>query len=66
MSCLPKDLVRPSIWISTPMGLLPSQGVAGHAGLAAVLPGVNAPDVEKLRAGHHWFRLWTKTGRAGT
>src|SRR4051812_7291219 len=25
MSCLPKDLVRPSIWISTPMGLLPSQ-----------------------------------------
>ena len=25
ISCLPKDLVRPSIWISTPMGLLPSQ-----------------------------------------
>src|SRR6188472_877941 len=50
ISCLPKDLVRPSIWISTPMGLLPSQGVAGHAGLAAVLLGVNAPGAEKLRA----------------
>src|SRR5690242_11620115 len=60
MSCLPKDLVRPSIWISTPMVRASSQGVAGHAGLAAVLPGVNAGVAEKLRAGDQgWVQAGT-------
>src|ERR1700761_7217405 len=38
ISCLPKDLVRPSIWISTPMGVLPSQCQPVDAGPAAWLP----------------------------
>src|SRR3954453_6743928 len=39
MSCLPKDLVRPSIWISTPMGLLPSQVSPATRGSRPCYPG---------------------------